>query len=538
MPGYAPMGSRLAAAILLSALLGACATLPPGADFPKTQSVALEHPEQTRMGRQLVAAARAHAGKSGFRLLPVGLDGILMRVQMINAAERTLDAQYFIFREDETGKLLTEAMLRAADRGVRVRVLIDDAESTAQDAQIAALDAHPNIEIRLFNPFAHRSHNKLLRMMEFAVDASRLDYRMHNKLFIADNAVALVGGRNVGDEYFQVNPDLQFGDYDVFAAGPVVRQMSATFDDYWKCDLAIPVQALAGGKSSEAQLAAYRKALEEHRAQVKADGTDYMTRIASGEPLASMLSGRVPLVWATAQVVCDSPDKKRVTKGEMVGKLMHRAVADAAASVQSELLIVSPYFVPGDEGMQLFNVLRKRNVSVSVLTNSLASTFETAPLMAYAGYTHYRVPLLEAGVKLYEVRPVLGDPKGSGAGGEAQRAALFALHAKVFIFDRKRVFIGSMNFDQRSMRLNTEVGLIIDSPELARQSAARFEAIAQPANSYVLALSRDGAAATPRVVWRTQVNGRDVEYDQAPARSGWQRFKSDFFATLPLDDEL
>jgi cardiolipin synthase C len=532
------MDTRLTGLVLIIALVGGCASLPPGADFPKTESVAFEHPEQTRLGRRFEAPVRAHAGNSGFRLVPLGVDGFLTRVQMINAAERTLDLQYFIFQADDTGKLLTEALLRAADRGVRVRVLIDDAEASDVDAQIAALDAHPNIEIRLFNPFFNRSHAKFLRGMEFAFNASRLDYRMHNKLFVADNAIALVGGRNIGDEYFQVNPDWQFGDYDVFAAGPIVKRLSATFDDYWRSDLSIPVQALADGKSPQDALNAYRKSLDEHWQKIEADGTDYMTRIASGEPLVGMLSGRVPLVWAHAEVVCDSPEKRLVEKGAMVGRLMHRPVAIAAAAVKSELLIVSPYFIPGDEGMKLFKDLRARNVHIRVLTNSLESTSELGPLMAYAGYMQYRVPLLKAGVELYEVRPVLGSPKGSGGKPESEYHGRFALHGKVFVFDRERLFIGSMNFDQRSMRLNTEIGLIIDSPVLARQTAARFESITRPSNSYVLVLRPDGADGSPHLIWHTELDGKSIDYDRAPARNAWQRMEVNFFSTLPLDHEL
>jgi putative cardiolipin synthase len=535
---FASIPSIFTAAVLTVALLGGCASLPPGSDYHKTESRALAHPEQTRLGRRFEAEVRKHAGKAGFRLLPVGIDGFLTRAQMINAAERTLDVQYFIFQEDETGKLLTGAMLRAADRGVRVRILIDDLEASGRDAQIAALDTHPNIEIRLFNPFGVRGDAKFLRLLEFATNASRLDYRMHNKLFVADNAIALVGGRNVGDEYFQVNSEWQFGDYDVFVAGPIVKQLSGTFDDYWQSALAIPVRALATEKPSDAALEGYRKSLDEHRRQIKSNGTDYMRQVATGEPLAGMLSGRVPLVWAHAQVVCDSPEKKRVEKGEMVGKLMHRPVAAAAEAVKTELLIVSPYFIPGDDGMQLFKDLRKRGVRVRVLTNSLESTDKFGPLMAYAGYSRYRVPLLEAGVELYEVRPVLGRPNGSGGKPESEHRGRFALHAKIFLFDRKRMFIGSMNFDQRSMRLNTEIGLIIDSPELARQSVARFESIAQPANSYVLALRPDDTGGAPHLVWRTRVDGKAVEYDSVPARGAWKGAVGNILSLLPFDDEL
>jgi putative cardiolipin synthase len=527
--------SGLAFFILILGLLGGCAILPPGSEFPKTASIALSSPEETRLGRQLESSAQAHGGTSAFRILSVGVDGFLARAQMINAAERTLDLQYFIFRQDETGQLLTEALLRAADRGVRVRVLIDDGETLDGDEQIAALEAHPQIEIRIFNPFVYRGHAELFRAVEFAFTASRLDYRMHNKLLVVDNAIALLGGRNIGDQYFQVDLDSQFGDDDVFAAGPVVKQLSKTFDEFWNCAIAIPVEGLANGKQTGAALEAYRKTLNEHRHQVKTDETDYASRVATGEPLAGMIAGRLPLVWANAQLVYDSPDKKRVANGEMLGKLMHHSVAGAAAAAQSELLMVTPYFIPGDPGMRMFEDLRKRGVRVRVLTNSLESTPE---ILAHSGYMHYRLPLLEDGVELYEVRALLGNAQGSGETLAATRSGNYALHAKLFVFDRQRLYIGSMNFDPRSRSLNTEIGLIIDSRELAQQTAARFESIVAPENSYGLVLQAHGMGGSSHLLWRTQENRVAVEYDREPARSEWQRMKVNFLSLVPLDNEL
>jgi putative cardiolipin synthase len=526
---------RRAFFIAVFGLLGGCALLPPGSDFPKTASTALPDPEQTRLGRQFESSARNHAGTSAFRILSSGVDGFLTRAQMINAAERTLDLQYFIFRQDETGQLLTDALLHAADRGVRVRVLIDDGDTLEGDEQIAALESHPQIEIRIFNPFVYRGHTEMFRAVEFAFTASRLDYRMHNKLLVVDNAIALVGGRNIGDQYFQVDPDSQFGDDDVFTAGPIVKQLSNTFDEFWSSAITIPVEGLATGKQTGAALEAFRKTLDDHRRQVKTDGTDYASRIATGEPLAGMIAGRLPLVWANAQLVYDSPEKKRVANGEMVGKLMHRSVAAVAAAVQSELLMVTPYFIPGDAGMQMFKDLRKRGARVRILTNSLESTPE---LVAHSGYMHYRLPLLEDGVELYEVRALLGNARGSGETLAATRSGNYALHAKLFVFDRQKLYIGSMNFDERSRILNTEIGLIIDSRELAQQTAARFESIVAPANSYGLALQANAVGGSSHLLWRTQENGIAIEYDREPARSEWQRTKVNFLGLMPLDKEL
>ena len=533
--GFLQIASRLLAFIAVAAFVSGCATLPPGSSYPKTESSALAQPELTRLGRQFADAARRNPGASGFRMLAVGVDGFLARVQMIDAAERTLDLQYFIFRTDETGKLLAAAVLRAADRGVRVRLMLDDGETKPGDEQMAALDAHPQIEIRVYNPFAYRGSSLFLRGLEFSFNSARLDYRMHNKLMVVDNSIALVGGRNVGDQYFQIDPESQYADDDVFAAGPMVQRLSATFDEFWNCALAIPARALTKGMTSEAALAKYREVLTAHRQQVKADGMDYSTRIASGEPLASILSGKLPLIWARAQLVYDSPDKKSVDKGEMVGRLMHKPVAAAVADVQSELLMISPYLIPGDEGMQLFAELRKRNVTVRILTSSLEAT---TVILAQAGYMKYRVPLLEMGAELYEIRSLLGDSRGSGQTANISRFGNYSLHAKLFVLDRQRLFVGSMNFDQRSMHLNTEIGLIIDSPELAQQAARRFEAMASPPNSYqVLLQPRDGGRP-PELIWRTQEQGKLVDYDREPARNNAQRLQVKLLRLVAIDEEL
>ena len=519
--------------ILIVLVLGGCASIPPGSSFPKTPSVAFDHPEQTSLGRKFADAAREHGDNSGFRIVTKGIDGFLIRAQMIDSAERAIDLQYFFFSNDETGRLLAQALLRAADRGVRVRILVDDAETIDGNKKIAALQAHPNIEVRIFNPLVYRGSVDLFRFTEFVFNKSRLDYRMHNKLFVVDNAVALIGGRNVGDGYFQVDVDVQFGDDDVFCVGPVVKQLSATFDDYWNSTLAIPSAALA--PTSSTNLSACRQELAEPHQTRRVDNIDLSGRIATGMPLAAIVSGDLPLAWANAQVLCDSPYKSSVEKGEIVGKLMHQDVALRMAEVQSELLMVTPFVIPGDEGMRLLRDLMERNVRIRILTNSFESAYMQ---VAQAGYMHYRLPLLEFGVELYEVRARLGSSKGSGESKKMTRFGNYSLHAKLFVFDRKSVFIGSMNFDQRSMHLNTEVGLIIDSPELAQQVVKRFEAMADLKNSYTLMLQGSSSLGKPHLLWRTQEDGKIVEYTTEPARSAWQRFKVNSLSLLPLDKEL
>jgi putative cardiolipin synthase len=529
------------AALFALALAAGCTTFTPGADFPRTASTAFSQPEQTNLGAQAARLSAANGGASGFSILNRGLDGFLARVQMAHAAQRSLDLQYFIFREDESGLLVADAVLRAADRGVKVRVLLDDGETVDGDEKLLALSAHPNIEVRVFNPFAYRGHNVLLRGAEFAARGRRLDFRMHNKLMVADNAVALSGGRNVGDEYFQINPVSQLADDDVLTVGPLVRALSGVFDRFWNNALSVPVEALDERAASKQALQECRATVAERVTKRRAGGFGYYDRVATGEPLNSLLSGQRPLAWARAQLVYDSPDKASVEKGEKVGRLMGEQVEQAVRETQGELLMVSPYFVPRGEGMVLFHDLRERGVKVEVLTNSLESN---NVLAAQAGYMHYRKPLLRDGVDLYELRALPGNAHGSGESAAMTRYGNYSLHGKLFVFDRKRVFIGSMNYDPRSLHLNTELGLIIDSPELAREAATRFEAMTSPPNAYRVVL-RDGAAGGAgqggegeHLAWLTQENGNSVQYDQEPAKDDWQRIAVGLLRLLPIDGEL
>jgi len=516
-------------------LFAGCATLPPGSDYPKVASAALARPEATRLGRELAAAKAEHPGTSGFKLLPVGIDGFVLRMQLAQRAERTLDVQYFLIQSDNTGQLLIEALLAAADRGVRVRVLLDDAGSFGRDAQVRTLAGYPNIELRLFNPFAYRGDVTFFHLAEYLGDASRLNYRMHNKLFAVDNEIAIVGGRNVGDEYFQGGGDVEFGDYDVVAAGPIVNQISATFDVFWNSPMAIPIQALAGTEPSASDLEGYRQTLAAHHARLVETKEPYSVALNDSRVLDGLLGGSPPLVWTTAEVVYDSPEKSKVEGGEQGGRLLRSRLGELAKRVRKELIIVSPYLVPGPAGLKFLEELRGRGVSVRILTNSLASS--DVPLV-HSGYQAFRVPLLESGVELFEARPVPGRPLVRSGRLKSAGAGLYALHAKAFVFDRERLFVGSMNLDQRSLHINTEIGLIIESAELARQVAARVADITQPANSYVLLLGDPDAAGRRALVWRTQENGKPKDFHEEPAVTAWQRFQVELLSWLPLDELL
>jgi putative cardiolipin synthase len=508
--------------LLVSMALCACSGRPPGSSFPRHESVALEDPEQTTLGSQFVRAALQHRGESAFRAISVGADGFRARAQLIDAAQRTLDLQYYIFRGDETGRMLTDHLLRAAERGVRIRVLIDDGDTVAGDEQILRLTNHAAVELRIYNPAKYRGHVRFVKRLEFVLNAGRLDYRMHNKLLVADNAAALIGGRNIGNQYFQIDPESQFADDDIFAVGPVVPQLSRTFDEFWNSALAIPAEALGRPHQSRP-----RKA--------KPGGIDYAALIASGEPFAGIMSGKLPLQWAPAQLVYDSPDKKQVVGGTVRGAQIVPEVEKSIRAVQFEMLLVTPYLVPSDDELQALRELRQHDVRVRILSNSLESCPEIA---AQSGYDKYRVPLLESGVELYEVRALLGNPRGSGESAKISRYGNYALHGKLYVFDRAKVMIGSMNFDQRSQHINTEIGLIIGSPEIAQQTMVRFENMVKPENCYAVTLSPAGAAGKARLTWRTEENNRGVALDREPARSGWQRLQAKFLTLLPMDREL
>jgi putative cardiolipin synthase len=531
-------------------VLAGCMTLVPGTEYPKTQSSAFAQPTSTRLGKQFAAQADRHPGQSGFRLLPRGVDGLLLRTQLVRAAERSIDIQYFIFAEDDTGKLLQEAILRAADRGVRVRLLIDDTNSFGPSASgtdmpklwqpdmpdiLAALGDHKNIELRMFNPFAYRGSFLVFRYVDFALNASRVNHRMHNKLLVVDNAFAVAGGRNVAVGYFDTGaPPVRFGDFDIAAIGPVVPKLSASFDDYWNSALSIPQKALAPVALESTSLLDARADLAAHRTAI--DVSEIERRVNRGDPLKGLLDGRLPWVWAQATVIADAPEKAELAPGEKVHSPIVRALMRTMDEARDEVDIVTPYFVPGDRGLALLERLRDRRVRVRILTNSLASTDVPA---VHGAYRKYRKPLVEAGAELSEIRAIPGQAlEGAGGmGGGSGSDAPFALHAKIYVFDHKRVFIGSANFDRRSFHLNTELGLMIDSPELARQIIARFDEFAALPNSYQLVLDPAGPLG-PRLRWRTQLDGKSIELDDDPDASPERRLQAAFYSVLPIDELL
>jgi putative cardiolipin synthase len=514
---------RMILVLIVLSTMG-CSTMPRGSAAPKTRSFALDRPEDTRLGRQFLAASERHQDESGYHIINSGIDGFVARIQMIDAAEKTIDMQYFIFRGDKTGLLIAEALERAAGRGVRVRILVDDGDTVAGDQKILALGRKPNIEVRIFNPFDYRGHNAFLRRLDFVIHKGRLDYRMHNKLMVIDNSVALVGGRNIGAQYFQVEPDSQFADDDAFAAGMIAAKLSNTFDSYWNSEFAVPSTSLPLPKERSA----------EPKVSFEDGGTDYRVRIASGRPLQDLIADDAALHWAKAVVVCDSPDKKDVEQRKKRGHLMAPEVTHAMQEADSELLMVTPYFVPSESEITLLGELRRRNARVRILSNSL----ESAPaLAAQSGYDKFRIRLLESGAQLYEVRALLSSNRGSGQTRAISRYGTYGLHAKLYVMDREQLYIGSMNYDQRSWRINTEVGLLIQNRELAAEVAQRFDAMVSPEAAYQVLLDTD-SKGKPHLRWTTEMDHREIELTREPSRGFWQQTEVKLLELLPIEREL
>lgn len=525
--------------LLLSLLIG-CASIP--FDYPRTPSSALYRPEETSLGRMSRLQAYNNPGASGFYLLPSGEEAFLARIFLIDRAEKTLDLQYYIFHDDLTGKYLLDRLIAAAERGVRVRILIDDwCETAKMDWLFAALEISPNIEVRIFNPFGGQRSNPLARPLQMVFGAKRLRGRMHNKAFIADNSVAIVGGRNIGDEYFGVSSVFNFQDLDILAQGPVTRQVSASFDDYWNCVLSVPIKALVVPVPADADYQAVRQGLKNESESFRR--STYGIKIWQNNFLKLVETGRLPYVWAPAELLSDDPLKCIDSQDRHRPIKMARKLQALIEKSQSEVLMISPYFVPRKVGMRLFREMRGRGITMKVITNSLAST--DAP-QAHIGYMHYRKNILWLGVDLYELRPkpeqqrrgelaqLGGDLLQLGLsairfgafiiqlGGSAIKLSgpsREALHAKTLILDRQTVFVGSFNLDPRSVRLDTQNVIVISSPELAAHTVVIFVMTTSPTQTYRVTL-REGR----RLVWITEENGRQVHYHKEPMVKPWRRF--------------
>jgi putative cardiolipin synthase len=514
LDGWIASGLRVLA-VLAFGLLAACAELPVAADKPVSR--ALTDTRSTRLALATDPLLKEHPGQAGLIALADGREAFATRMRLADLAERSIDLQTYIFHDDATGALMFDRLLRAADRGVRVRLLLDDNNTVGLDPILAMLDAHANIEVRLFNPFA----NRRFRLGGYLTDFSRLNRRMHNKSFTVDNQVTVVGGRNIGNEYFDAGQESTFVDLDVAAVGDIVRDVSATFDDYWNSTpayLAAPLLA----DTVPVDRAAFEQRLEQIRSTPEAQ--EYIRALLEIPKVQDLVAGRPSLEWAKVRLVRDDPEKVTQPTDRRDLQMLPELEADLGKPTSS-LDLVSPYFVPAEDAVKALEALARRGLRVRILTNSLASTDVSA---VHAGYAKWRKDLLSAGVQLLELKPSKARPekaqerRRSGPGGSSKAS----LHAKTFSVDRQRVFVGSFNLDPRSTRLNTEMGVVIDSPKLASALSDALDRLTGSA-VYVVRLSPQG-----RLEW---VDGDGTVYTTEPNTTALRRATVEVLSWLPID---
>jgi len=506
------LASRIVVAASIAVFSG-CAGLPAVVD--RQPSSAYADTGATHIARALAPGVTAHPGKTGVLPLLSGREAFAARMILARAAERSLDVQYYIWHADTTGTLIFEALWQAAERGVRVRLLLDDQNTGGLDPTLAALDAHRNIEVRLFNPFVSRS----FRFRDYAGSFARLNRRMHNKSFTADNQVAIVGGRNIGDEYFEAAASVAFTDLDTVVEGAVVRDVSAQFDAYWNSASAYPLASLVPPADASGA-AAVREAWSKLGGSPEA--AQYLDAVRETDLVQQLVAGKLEVEWVPARLVSDDPDKvlhpperREIQMGPRLQAAMGRPIA--------EMDLVSPYFVPTQEGTDALLATAARGVRVRILTNSLAAT-DVAPV--YAGYVKYREALLNGGVQLFELKPE-SDARPRGKVGTSSAASL---HAKTFAIDRSRIFIGSFNLDPRSARLNTEVGVVLESATLATQLSEAFDR-GIPERAYEVRLAPDRTG----VEWIERTSAGEVRHSSTPGASASRMFFVNLLRLLPIE---
>jgi len=501
-----------------------CASLPPNTANPSTYS--LKDTSDTTLAKQYRKAKKGHSEQSGFFLLGNGLDAFTARAVLANQAERSIDAQYYMIHNDMVGALFIDQLLQAADRGVRVRLLIDDMDLKGRDNGLSTLASHPKIDLRVFNPFIRGS----FRTSQFITRFGKVTRRMHNKSFTVDNMVTVVGGRNIGDEYFEADPALFFADLDLLAVGSVVQEVSTSFDVYWNSEFSYPIELLRPDLVEKVNLEEGRQLLADFLSQ---DSVSQYRQSLFNADLAKRLRAEESggLIWGEASALYDNPTKIASYEEDEAHTLTHQ-MAPFFKSLHKELIIFSPYFVPGKEATKYLSDLSKNGMRVRILTNSLASTDVS---LVHAGYAKYRKPLLRSGVELYEMNKVLSkearnQKKGSYGSSKA------SLHAKSFVLDREKVFIGSLNFDPRSVTENTEVGIMVASVEVADTMAKTFDEMVEMV-AFRLELKKD-AEGYEHIYWHGQENGEKRVWNLEPHTSFWQRLGVSLMSLLPIESQL
>jgi putative cardiolipin synthase len=491
------------------AALSGCATV--SFEEPKLESTYIVDTAQTELGQWSTRWVDEHEGASGFYPLAGGMDALAARLGLAERAQKSIDLQYFLMKGDKAGLVMAKSLLIAADRGVRVRLLLDDIFTSASDRKLVLLNEHPNIEVRLFNPLSRSGFTSL----NFMFDFRRANRRMHNKSFSVDNAVSIIGGRNIGEEYFELKDGAVFVDFDVLAFGPVVSGISESFDDFWNHSHALPVEYVAKPNKNET--------LESYRATTGQDLRVLYDDVYAGafrnDLLQDIFAERRSLFPAPAKVVADSPGKLE----EKVGpehQLLLNELRELFLGAEHELLFVSPYYVPLDNGVQFARDAISSGIEVIMVTNSLASNNHIA---VHSGYSKYRRDVIRAGMQLYETRASAGRAMANNEDGPEQ----MTLHTKLVIVDRRYLVVGSPNMDPRSLEINAEKALIIDSEPLARGIAERIHELL-PDIAYHVVENEAG-----KLEWHGRIDDQNVIETSEPLAGRWRRFKAWFFKIVP-----
>ncbi|WP_418132900.1 phospholipase D family protein [Variovorax sp. 375MFSha3.1] len=518
------------AAVLLFA---GCATLPDEAPRPPTKTIAVS--ADTALGK-IALASQPDPDLSGFRLMPGGDFAFDTRIQLARRAQRTLDVQYYQIENDETGRYLLRTLRDAAQRGVRVRLLMDDLYTSGEDELLLGLAATPNVELRLFNPFPAGRGSLLKRFTASLFDFSRVNRRMHNKLFIADGAMAVAGGRNIGNQYFRRTSGENFIDLDTFVTGALVPRLGSLFDQYWNSVYVRPIQSVVASDLP-------REELQKRFELATGPGTTppppkpAPNDLLGYSPMAEDLdAGKLGLIWTTAEAYADSPERvigKTASYGGVplldVDSVRYNVV-EQMRRARSEVTIVSPYLIPGASGLEVMREIRGRNVKISVVTNSLAATDE--PLV-HTAYRRYRPDMLKLGADLYEL--------STNRTRSSVRLGLFGtsvgrLHAKSAVIDQRILFVGSMNFDPRSETHNTEIGLFIRSPEMAQQALKLIDVLKQQ-GAYRLRFAEGSNES--RIEWVSDEGGGKVTVlTEEPDSGFWDRTMLEILAPLTPESLL
>ena len=509
-------GWRILACSALAAL-GGCAQLPPRPALPDVAAIAPA--EGGRLDDLSADREARHPGASAFRLVTEGTEAFVVLMQSARLAVRSLDVQTYIWHSDLTGNYLAQQLLESADRGVRVRLLVDDLDARAKNDGFAALASHPNIDVRMFNPFVTRS-GTLRKAGEGAMNFKRINRRMHNKSWIADNRVAIVGGRNIGDEYFGAGDEINFVDLDFAMLGPVVRDASASFDKYWNSASAYPMEALDADGVSEEALGKLRKRLEQY--VNKAGDSRYAAALRGDEVVQRMVAGDWPMEWsAKYQFIADDPAKVTMKRRDAKRTPVGSALLPMVQAAETSINIISPYFVPGEDVTADLVGASGAGKKVSVLTNSLVANDVAG---VHGGYSRYRRPLLEGGVQLWELKPRPGGKSSSSLFGSSGAS----LHTKALSTDGRTLFVGSYNVDPRSTWLNCEQGVMVEDEVLTRQLEAIFATQTAGPHAWQVTL-KDGEMG-----W----SDGEESFDSDPKASGWRRFQAWMTRVLHLDAQL